>query len=71
MNVACGPSVASEPAADIIQDAENAESWTNSGFMQFYDGSLDHLTAADDRVELDLFDDGRWLIAAETQCTHT
>ena len=60
---------ASEPAADNGQDTEHAASWNHSGFMQLDDGSLDHFTAAEDRVELDLFDDGESLIAETKHCT--
>ena len=56
---------ASEPAAGNGQATEHAASWTHSGFMQLGDGSLDHLTSAEDRVELDLFDDGESLIAED------
>ena len=47
------------PAADNAQGTENVDRWGHSGFLQFNDASLDHLAAAEDRVELDLFDDGR------------
>ena len=40
------------------QSADNPEHWGHSGFQFFNDGVLDHLTDADDRVELDLFDNG-------------
>ena len=60
------------PAADYSQATENADRWGHSGFLQFDDGSLDHLAVAEDRVELDLFDDGRWLLAwANATCSQT
>ncbi len=40
----------SNPTADSPQDAEP------SGFHEFSDGLLDHLAEANERVELDLFD---------------
>ena len=45
-------------APDNGHDTENSDRWGHSGFLQFDDGSLDHLAVAKDRVELDLFDDG-------------
>lgn len=49
-------------ALDNGRDIENGGRWGHSGFLQFDDGSLDHLAVAEDRVELDLFDDGMSLI---------
>ena len=40
------------------QSADSSEQWGHSGFQSFKAGVLDHLTDADDRVELDLFDNG-------------
>ncbi len=37
---------------------DSNEAGEPSGFQQSNKGLLDHLTEADDRVELDLFDDG-------------
>lgn len=36
----------------------NTEAGESSGFQEYPEGLLDHLTDADDRVELDLFDNG-------------
>lgn len=44
------------------RDAEQGDRWGHSGFLQLNDASLDHLAVAEDRVELDLFDDGRRLM---------
>lgn len=44
---------------DNGHDIENGDRWGHSGFLQFNDVSLDHLAPAEDRLELDLFDDGR------------
>lgn len=63
--MASGLETASTPATDNCQDTEHAASWSHSGFIQFNDGSLDHLTAAEDRTELDLFDDGESLIVGD------
>ena len=46
------------PGAVNTQGTETDDRWGHSGFLQFDDGSLDHLAAAEDRTELDLFDDG-------------
>ena len=45
-------------ATNNAHDTDKSGRWDHSGFLQFNDGSLDHLAAAEDRVELDLFDDG-------------
>lgn len=45
-------------AIDDGHDTENDDRWGHSGFLQFNDVSLDHLAPAEDRLELDLFDDG-------------
>ena len=57
--------MASAGQSTSVQGAEISE-WGHSGFQFFNDGVLDHLTDADDRVELDLFDNGML-----TYSTHT
>ena len=43
-------------------NTDRSQSWDHSGFQESPDGLFDHLVDADDRVELDLFDDGESLL---------
>ena len=54
--------------ASMFRDSTPASTETgeSSGFQEYPEGLLDHLTDADDRVELDLFDNGDIMIGSSS-----